>query len=258
MSLCLSFLKLAELTTSPRFLGLVFRITFYVLYRAYRFLSYYLWRLARTAGIGGDNETLRETWATSGAGVDAEEAEDEDWTPGSEAESEASGTGSEESGEDSDEEPDDFDPSTLYCDLASQDEPPDTSLVLAHHLSPSPLTRRRYSALAASNSGQAFSSAVEHRRMELRRSAEDRGPSDGWEAQRRLELDEGRQRFCVVCTVEERSIICWPCRAFFRSWSIRALTALEQAASRFATTAEGTWPSAPPLRNTSVRRAGRQ
>ncbi|ORY77657.1 hypothetical protein BCR35DRAFT_305441 [Leucosporidium creatinivorum] len=216
-----------------RFLALVAQICFYVLWRVYRLLVTSLWRLARTAGYGGDDATMRESWATSVPGLDVEDPEDEDWEP-SDGESDGESSDSDEEAESED----DFDPASLYRDLASPSKRqpshsphaspsnalvslpaddtslPDPTLLLAHHLttSASPLTRRRYSALASQPPTQAFSSAVEDRRLEVRRAAESRGLSDGWEERRREELDEARQRFCVVCTVEERTIICWPCR----------------------------------------------
>lgn len=176
---------------------------------------------------------MRESWTTSGPGVDVQDQEDEDWVP-SDGDSDADSSESEEEEAESE---DDFDPASLYRDLAfpskssrstraspsnalvhlpADETLPEPSILLAHHLatSASPLTRGRYSTLSSQPPTQAFSSAVEDRRMEVRRAAEDRGLTAGWEKRRREELDEARQRFCVVCTVEERTIICWPCRAF--------------------------------------------
>lgn len=231
--------------TFCRFLALVAQICFYVVWRTYRFFSTQLWRLARIAGYGGDDATMRESWATLGPGIDVEDQEDEDWVP-SDGDSDGDSSDSDEEEGDSD---DDFDPTSLYRDLASpsksshspraspssalvhlppEESLPEPSLLLAHHLttSASPLTRRRYSALASQPPTQAFSSAVEDRRLEVRRAAEDRGLTEGWEERRREELDEARQRFCVVCTVEERSIICWPCREFLLPQGEAVLTPL--------------------------------
>lgn len=183
---------------------------------------------------------MDESWATSGPGVDVEDQEDEDWMPEGDSDEDSSASSDDEADSE-----DDFDPASLYRDLASPSKTshsphaspsnavvhrptdeslPEPSLLLAHHLttSASPLTRRRYSALVSQPPTQAFSSAVEDRRLEVRRAAEDRGLADGWEQRRREELDEARQRFCVVCTVEERTIICWPCRAFLVCFSSSA------------------------------------
>ncbi|GAA5889093.1 hypothetical protein JCM6882_009740 [Rhodosporidiobolus microsporus] len=122
--------------------------------------------------------------------------------------------------------------------------------LLAHHLRPAsagPLTRRRYSALlpsASSSSHQhshphshphpyadnasdeayqaaaeaSTSSAMVQRRRSVLSSFSSAssagGGGDVREAmeKRREEWREGRSRFCVVCTVEERSVVLWPCR----------------------------------------------
>lgn len=167
-----------------------------------------------------------------------EDGEDGDWVPNDDDGS-SSGSGGDSSAGESDqeeEEGDDFDPTSLYSDFArprrrspspssalahpphepSADSLPSAPLLLAHHLttSPSPLTRRRYTALTSPSSSntnsEGFTSAISSRRLELAQSHSE----SGWEEARRRELDEGRQRFCVVCTVEERAIVCWPCRAF--------------------------------------------
>ena len=201
---------------------------FFVAWMGYVRLRNWAWRTARKAGWGGDEAALSEQWRATG-GPEADDEADQDWlpsprvsrsgTPGSDSSDGSSSSSDEE--EDSEVE-DDFSPSALYSDLSSPArrpasfptpstsnaltpyEPADSygPVLLAHHFSSgSPLTRRRYRALASPGS-QAFSSAVMERREEVARKE--------WGGQK----DEGRQRCCVVCQVEERSIICWPCRAF--------------------------------------------
>ncbi|OCH92079.1 hypothetical protein OBBRIDRAFT_791595 [Obba rivulosa] len=94
----------------------------------------------------------------------------------------------------------------LYADLSTDTTASSSApLLLAHMVdtSTSPLTRLRYRKLVHAPAGlqevddwQAF---VQSRR-EAKSAA---GTPDGW--------DEPR-RNCVVCTVEPREIICWPCR----------------------------------------------
>ena len=78
------------------------------------------------------------------------------------------------------------------------------SHLLAHMSSPqTTLTRRRYSRVQAGEEHEPQSQAdawdrfVEEKRLAVR-SRQDEG-------------SEGR-RLCVICTCEERQIICWPCR----------------------------------------------
>lgn len=117
----------------------------------------------------------------------------------------------------------------LYADLstsvahpaASSSSPSRTSIsapvLLAHltHTFSSPLTRRRYSQLvvarrphSSSQLGDDFGEDNEweefiRERRELKLRNHVSGPKDE---------DEKGARACVICTVEPREIICWPCR----------------------------------------------
>ncbi|GAA5882644.1 hypothetical protein JCM3774_004087 [Rhodotorula dairenensis] len=110
--------------------------------------------------------------------------------------------------------------------------------LLAHHLAPArqgPLTRRRYRAFLKQPGGNAndgnhgrdrrvaaLASAIDHRRSDViaqarRRHRHDRaGDVDldvaEWMESEREKWREGTSRFCVVCTVEERTVVLWPCR----------------------------------------------
>src|SRR6267142_1220595 len=91
----------------------------------------------------------------------------------------------------------------LFSDLSTVTTSFTTAPVLLAHLtdtSPSPLTRRRYRSLV---SGQEDTErrAWEAFIIDRRDSANMRNPP----------ANESR-RSCVICTVEERQIICWPCR----------------------------------------------
>lgn len=140
-------------------------------------------------------------------------------------------------------------PLVLYADLVSQSLPPPRQqsspseseggedlapYMLAHHLAPSragPLTRRRYRALlppspSSSSSSQqrndndggiaALSSAIDHRRAQVIELARRQGGGEvdvaRWMEEEREKWREGKSRFCVVCTVEERTVVLWPCR----------------------------------------------
>jgi hypothetical protein len=128
------------------------------------------------------------------------------------------------SGEDVSDDEGEFEPSTVgvaaedtddelesHSETGSDDEPEALAanamssatapLLLAHMSSPNTtLTRRGYSRLSAGGPQ----------------------PSDTWEGfvdgrratvgTRAPASDDDHRRFCVVCTVEERRIICWPCR----------------------------------------------
>ncbi|KDE08096.1 hypothetical protein MVLG_01578 [Microbotryum lychnidis-dioicae p1A1 Lamole] len=94
--------------------------------------------------------------------------------------------------------------------LANVDEHADLApLLLAHYFAPSgtsPMTRRRYASLSSPNPSapEAFSSAIEQRRLELgaTSTASSSSTSD----------DPPYRRLCVICATDERSIVCWPCR----------------------------------------------
>ena len=124
--------------------------------------------------------------------------------------------------------------------------------LLAHHLAPSrtgPLTRRRYRALLPPSSSSAsqqqtltridtnnnddddggiaaLSSAIDHRRAQVLEMAKKRQGGGGgvdvdvarWMEEEREKWREGKSRFCVVCTVEERTVVLWPCRESFPPW----------------------------------------
>ncbi|GAA6022078.1 hypothetical protein JCM10207_001041 [Rhodosporidiobolus poonsookiae] len=121
-------------------------------------------------------------------------------------------------------------PSTTGRDEEDDSEEADlTPYLLAHSVTPSrrgPLTRRRFKALLPSSpplssahahdhyagAEHALSSAVAHRRHEVLARAGEAGDVREWMDRRRAEWREGRSRFCVVCTVEEREVVLWPCR----------------------------------------------
>lgn len=110
----------------------------------------------------------------------------------------------------SDDEGDDDEAETigLYADLSSTATSTSTSapVLLAHMVdtSVSPLTRRRYSRLVG---GAREHSSAASALDDWSRVIDDRRSS--------LPRDRNREespRICVICTVEPRQIICWPCR----------------------------------------------
>lgn len=155
--------------------------------------------------------------------------DEEDWEPG------ASPLGT-PSASDDEAEPSDDDPNNestedalvLYADLSATASSSSTApLLLAHMTNPSasPLTRRRYSRVLSSALGQPaagpsqivdWPAFVQERRDAKREQAPD---------------EEGR-RYCVVCTVEPRDIICWPCRCLALCDDCRENLASRAAASK--------------------------
>ncbi|KAG7093705.1 hypothetical protein E1B28_007359 [Marasmius oreades] len=107
----------------------------------------------------------------------------------------------------------------LYSDLQTRGSSPEaaSSAMLAHmvYSGGSPLTRRRYRALLApSHSGE-----------EAPRQGHPTAPDDD------SSQDESR-RNCVICTVEQRQIICWPCRCLSMCDQCRESLAARSSASK--------------------------
>ena len=94
----------------------------------------------------------------------------------------------------------------LYADISSPtrraQSPPLAPVLLAHvaNVGSSPLTRRQYSRLLAHPEDDWIHFIDERRNAKL-------GPA--------LSETEATRRNCVVCTVEAREVICWPCRHVF-------------------------------------------
>lgn len=231
-----------------RFWRVLFRVGFYVVYRALRAVKV---GVAKVTGWGRDEGAMQEGWRVQARGRSRsctpaaqgeEDEDDEDYSPNESDEEEDSPVllydGMTDAWEEmrsvhSDEAEDEVDPMTLFSDLStdashsSATAPTPQELapyLLAHHLSGSstPLTRRRYRALlpsssnspspGPSNSLAALSTAISHRRSKIVESAP-HGDVERWMEEKREEWRESRSRFCVVCTVEERTIVLWPCRA---------------------------------------------
>ncbi|KAH9059981.1 hypothetical protein EDB87DRAFT_648340 [Lactarius vividus] len=107
---------------------------------------------------------------------------------------------------DSDTPDEEVDTLALYNDLSATTSSSATaSLLLAHmaNTSPSPLTRRRYRNLV---SGQL--DLADHEESAWDAFVDDKR---GKASQQNTTNNES-PRNCVICTVEERQIICWPCR----------------------------------------------
>ncbi|GJE87852.1 hypothetical protein PsYK624_039360 [Phanerochaete sordida] len=134
-------------------------------------------------------------------------------------------------------EPDDGDPNdesasdalVLYADLSATASGSGAApLLLAHMTNPdaSPLTRRRYSRIVAGRAPPAaagelgdWGAFVQGRREAARGHAADEGTLDA-------------RRHCVICTVEPRDIICWPCRCLALCDDCRENLASRSAASK--------------------------
>ncbi|TCD66792.1 hypothetical protein EIP91_000928 [Steccherinum ochraceum] len=112
---------------------------------------------------------------------------------------------------------------SLYADLAlSPSDSGSAHLLLAHMTTTSspPLTRRRYTRLVSSNlslrlrDGEAEDDDLDDFILERREDAARR---------RTLPEEDPTRRNCVICTVEPRQIICWPCRCV---WDISVICML--------------------------------
>jgi hypothetical protein len=228
-----------------KFFSVLSRISFYLVYLfivySYRIITSGL----RFVGLRSFESKLKDTWRTRnqeerkqqqpqsrrGEGNEDDQDDDQDWKPSSDDDS--SSDEEEEEGEEEEEE----NALALISDLS---RPIDSSndddehltptklapYLLAHHLSPSSsttLTRRRYQSLLKSSSqrpsstedsslsqlDQAISSTLLSNTRLTRLSRQER-------ESKRQEWRESRSNFCVVCTVEPRTVILWPCRKFKR------------------------------------------
>lgn len=97
---------------------------------------------------------------------------------------------------------------TLFSDLSSSPSGMTTASVLLAHMaddSPSPMTRRRFQHLV---SAPQSSDTLVSDWTDI--AANRRSPSSG-NGMHEDSIDEAR-RNCVICTVDPRQIICWPCR----------------------------------------------
>lgn len=238
-----------------RIVRLVFRISFYLLYVCYQAVRRLEHRVRKKLGWRRDSERLREEWRAKRDQDGDDEEDEDFTPSSDESDDSSSISEEEEGDEEEqfDEEvPSSIlytdlatSPSRNHHQLVSSsvastsrnrlssspvfDEEEDhqadlSSIVLAHHTttSASPLTRRRYHDLVRHHSassghgrsavGTAFDEAISDRRREV---VEANLADDGMARRQKERWEDGRQRLCLVCTMEERNIILWPCREFF-------------------------------------------
>ncbi|ESK96491.1 hypothetical protein Moror_6999 [Moniliophthora roreri MCA 2997] len=136
-----------------------------------------------------------------GEHVTDDEGDDDEWVNESDIDS-AEGEAEEEDGTDeTDDEGRASETVGLYYDLGMRGSTPGatSSAMLAHmaYSGSSPLTRRRYGALLGGTTLQS----------DIRSPSPARRPAPSV-----LAAGEESRRNCVICTVEPRQIICWPCR----------------------------------------------
>lgn len=189
----------------------------------------------RHAGEKSEKELVADTDAVAGADPDVQRDvyerllrgdemsdDDEDFQPdGSSPDTPSATSESEDEDEeheldaDAEEDGDDgaSDALVLYADLSATASSSSTApLFLAHMTNPtgSPLTRQRYSRFMAGALGVPSSQIDDWGAFVLERR----------EAKRGLVQDANSQesrRHCVICTVEPRDIICWPCRCVYQA-----------------------------------------
>ncbi|KAK7455173.1 hypothetical protein VKT23_011044 [Stygiomarasmius scandens] len=178
-----------------------------------------------------DDETERSSWSDDflydqfRSGGMVSDDEDEEWVEGSE---EPESDFEEVDDEDDNEDEDDRDIETigLYSDLQTRESTPGatSSRLLAHmaYSGGTALTRRRYGSLlsgsSSSSTGSSFATPFISRPQNVR-------------ADSTLTRDDSR-RNCVICTVEARQIICWPCRCLSMCDECRESLAARSSASK--------------------------
>jgi hypothetical protein len=160
-------------------------------------------RFRSASATPGPSSDIRDTYAAFLTGTAEIEGDEEDWEDRTDGESNSE---SEFTETDDEEERD------LYRDLiVKEDEDTDAlqPVLLAHITSgtPGPLTRTRYNAILATPTRSVVPTAgmmeIVSERREIMGSSVT-GRKDDW--------DDDRRRCCVVCTVEPRDTILWPCR----------------------------------------------
>lgn len=237
------------------------RIVFFVVYVAIKSGVTGLRTAMRFVGLRSLEGRLSDTWTTRQRpeptiahgddfhrgfvldGADDDDAEDEDWDPNSHEQDSEGGS------DDEDEDERDFDEdenalaliSDLSTSLEEEHRLTPTELapyLVAHQLSASRslLTRRQYNAIfpAANVDGAASSPSSSIDQLEsaitgslrsndrlLKMTREER-------ESKRQEWRESRSQFCVVCTVEPRTVILWPCRESCFSFSSASLVLNQQ------------------------------
>ncbi|KAH7914036.1 hypothetical protein BJ138DRAFT_1001063 [Hygrophoropsis aurantiaca] len=184
-------------------------------------------RIYRHPGVEQRTETTEETGAfQDGRQQEGEEAdddvyerflrgesvsddEDDDFSPVRRASSSTPSIASDHAEDESSLE-DQSETVALYADLSSAVQTSTSaSLLLAHMTdsSSSPLTRRRFQRLVSGTAGQSPDNDgwtdIMTNRQPLPHPMDRPGADDGF--------GEARHN-CVICTVEPRQIICWPCR----------------------------------------------
>ncbi|KAI0344092.1 hypothetical protein BDW22DRAFT_1355375 [Trametopsis cervina] len=188
-----------------------------------------------------DNATVYERFLRGDAMEDEDDEDDGDFNPeasvagtfstgmsGTEEDGSTDESDSEEESEEDEEEGMANDTFSLYADISREASSSSSSMApasvfLAHLTSPNALTRRRYSNLLHLNAPSASSQNNDAEWVLERRAAKMQD--------RPAEEDEGR-RNCVICTVEERQIICWPCRCLALCDDCRENLASRSAASK--------------------------
>jgi len=108
----------------------------------------------------------------------------------------------------------------VLADLSRDGEPIGPDVLIAHMSSPGMLTRRRYSQLRNGHEQDDMLVALRDRRRDAQLNARERN-----------EFEEESRRMCVVCTIEPRVIVCWPCRCLVMCDDCRANLASRIASS---------------------------
>lgn len=164
-------------------------------------------------GTEGDEEGDFDVYERFLRGESLSDVDDDDFDPQRDPSQTvvSQGTPTSLSDDEEDSEEDPSEPVQLFSDLSNDTSASNSTSVLLAHMtstSSSPLTRRRYTSLLSGTDRIAREDVADDwdslgaQQREVKLAARDFG-DDG--------LSESR-RNCVICTVEPRDIICWPCR----------------------------------------------
>ncbi|KAF9227586.1 hypothetical protein BS17DRAFT_773994 [Gyrodon lividus] len=184
--------------------------------------------------LQGEQEDEEDVYDRFIRGEQVSDDEYDEYEPTTRSRSESIGSTSSRSDSAEDTAHDDqFETVGLYADLSSATSvSASASLLLAHMAdnSSSPLTRRRFNRLVSGSSLHSLDNNSRDEWAEVAR-ARRTSASTASSAPTEESLDEAR-RNCVICTVEPRQIICWPCRCLALCDDCRENLATRSSASK--------------------------
>ena len=164
---------------------------------------------------GREPEEMQNVYDRFVSGEDVSDDDQDEFVPGENSSPSCSRSSSSWDSADEEDEPQQ-ETVSLYADLSTASASP--PLLLAHMTdnSSSPLTRRRFSTMlsgrTATTSSQDSSDNGWTEVVRARRPLATGTTSSGESAAGSLDSGSESRHNCVICTVEPRQVICWPCR----------------------------------------------